>query len=99
MTITWTIEEMWYKSIDGFVIAANWRAMAADGENDEHLAFKYGRCEWEDGNVIIPYEQLTQDIVLGWVWESINKADTEANLASQLQALANPTSATGVPWQ
>ena len=38
----------------------------------------------------IPYADLTQDIVLNWVWGSIDKLDVEANVDISIQALVNP---------
>jgi hypothetical protein len=44
--------------------------------------------------------RLLEAEVLDWVWVSggVDKAETEANLASQIDAQKNPTSAAGVPW-
>ena len=92
---TWTIETLDRKTADGFVTTAHWRATAVDGE---HSATVYSTCSWSDDKVVIPYDQLTQDIVLGWVWESVDKDATETSLAAQIEALKNPTTAKGVPW-
>jgi len=32
------------------------------------------------------------------VWESVDKAATEASLAAQIELLKNPVKSTGVPW-
>ena len=96
MATTWTIETLDRKTADGFVTTAHWRATAVDGE---HSATVYSTCSWSDDKVVIPYDQLTQDTVLGWVWESVDKEATEASLAAQIEALKNPTTATGVPWK
>ena len=92
---TWTIETLDRKTADGFVTTAHWRATAVDGE---HSATVYSTCSWSDDKVVIPYDQLTQETVLGWVWESVDKDATETNLAAQIEALKNPTTAKGVPW-
>jgi hypothetical protein len=34
----------------------------------------------------------------GWVWDSVSQADTEAAIAAQIDAMANPTEASGTPW-
>ena len=94
--ITWTIETLDRKTADGFVTTAHWRATAVDGDFSTSV---YSTCSWSDDKVVIPYDQLTQDTVLGWVWEIVDKAATEASLAAQIEALKNPTTATGVPWQ
>mgnify|MGYP003346042575 FL=1 len=96
MSTTWTIETLDRKTADGFVTTAHWRATAVDGDYSTSV---YSTCSWSDDKVVIPYDQLTQDTVLGWVWESVDKASTEASLSAQIEALKNPTTATGVPWK
>jgi hypothetical protein len=94
-TITWGITTLDRKTADGFVTTAHWQATAVDGE---HTASIYSTCSWEDGTVNTPYDQLTQETVLGWVWESVDKTATEAALAAQIEAQKNPVTSTGVPW-
>jgi hypothetical protein len=96
MTITWTIAQLDRQTSDGFVTTAHWRANAVDGD---YSASAYGTCGWSDSTPNVPYDQLTQDMVLGWVWANgVNKDATEASLASQIELLKNPVTATGVPW-
>jgi hypothetical protein len=95
MTTTWTISQLDRKTADGFVTTAHWQATAVDGE---HTASIYSTCSWEDGTVNTPYDQLTQETVLGWVWESVDKTATEAALAAQIEAQKNPVTSTGTPW-
>ena len=95
MQITWTISELDRRTSDGFVTTAHWRATAVDGD---YSASVYATCGWEDGQPTVPYADLTEQEVLGWVWESVDKAATEAALTAQIAAQKNPTSAAGVPW-
>ena len=48
----------------------------------------------------IPYDQLTQQIVLGWVFDGLGtqKAEIEATLTAKVEKQLNPTTANGVPW-
>jgi L-aminopeptidase/D-esterase-like protein len=92
---TWTISQLDRKTSDGFVTTAHWRATAVDGD---HSASVYSTCSWTDGEVTIPYEDLTEQDVLDWVWVSVDKATTEAALAAQIAAQKNPVTAAGVPW-
>ena len=46
----------------------------------------------------MPYQDLTEEQVLGWLWSSIDKDATEAALAAKIEADKNPTSAFGTPW-
>ena len=96
MTTTWTISQLDRKTADGFVTTAHWQATAVDGE---HTASIYSTCSQADGTVNTPYDQLTQETVLGWVWANgVDKTATEAALAAQIEAQKNPVTATGTPW-
>jgi hypothetical protein len=95
MTITWTISQLDRKTADGFVTTAHWRATAID---DGHEATIYSTCSWADGTPVIPYENLTQETVLGWVWESVPKQATEDALAANIALQKAPVTASGTPW-
>lgn len=96
MTTTWTISTLDRDVATGFVKTAHWQATAVDGE---HTASIYSTCSWTDGTVNTPYDQLTQETVLGWVWANgVDKTATEAALAAQIEAQKNPVTATGTPW-
>ena len=96
MTTTWTISQLDRQTSDGFVTTAHWQATAVDGE---HSASVYATCSWSDGTPVIPYDQLTQETVLGWIWANgVDKTATEAALAAQIELMKNPVTATGVPW-
>jgi hypothetical protein len=95
-TITWVIQQLDRQTSDGFVTTAHWRANAVDGD---YSASVYGTCGWSEGEPVIPYDQLTQDTVLGWVWaDGVDKDATEATLNAQIALQKNPVTATGVPW-
>jgi hypothetical protein len=94
MEITWDIVQLDRNLPGGFVYTAHWTVSATDGE---YSASSYGSCGF-DGELTTPYEDLTKEQVLGWVWEKVNKEETEASLASQIEAQKNPVIATGVPW-
>ena len=94
MTTTWTISQLDRKTADGFVTTAHWRCDAVDGD---FSASSYGTCGF-DGELTTPYESLTKEQVLEWVWQTADKDATEASIASQIEAQKNPVSATGVPW-
>jgi hypothetical protein len=94
--ITWTISALDRNTDDGFVTTAHWQATAVDGE---HAASIYSTCSWADGTLTIPYADLTQETVLGWVWANgVDKTATETALATQIDLQKNPVTATGTPW-
>ena len=91
---TWKIVQLDRKTADGFVTTAHWTVTATDGD---FSASAYGSVGFS-GDLTTPYEDLTEEQVLGWVWEQIDKAEIESNLAAQINAQKNPVSVTGVPW-
>jgi hypothetical protein len=92
--MNWNIVELNRKTADNYVTTAHWTCTATDGD---FSANAYGSVGFS-GDLVTPYENLTQEQVLGWVWEQIDKAEIEANLTKQIQAQKNPVSETGVPW-
>ena len=93
-TIVWNISQLDRQTSDGFVTTAHWQANATDGD---YSASVYSTCSWS-GEPTATYASLTKDIVLGWVWESVDKEATEASLLAQIELQKNPVKATGVPW-
>ena len=94
MEITWKISQLDRKTADGFVTTAHWTCSGQDGEFSGSV---YSTCSFE-GELTVPYEQLTEATVLGWVWQSVDKEATEAAVAAQIEAQKNPVQASGLPW-
>ena len=96
MTTAWTITQLDRQTSNGFVTTAHWTASAVDGD---YSASIYSTSSWADGTPTIPYADLTQATVLGWIWANgVNKEAVEASLQAQIDAQKNPVTATGVPW-
>jgi hypothetical protein len=96
MNITWNISQLDRQTSDGFVTTAHWQANATDGD---YSASIYSTCSWSEGTPTVPYDSLTQETVLGWIWANgVDKDATEAALAAQIELQKNPVTATGVPW-
>jgi hypothetical protein len=94
MEIKWAIVNMERDTATGFVRVAHWICTGVDGEFTGSV---YASCGFE-GELSVPYEQLTESTVLGWVWESVDKEATEAAVAAQINAQKNPVQASGLPW-
>jgi hypothetical protein len=96
MVTTWTITQLNRRTSDGFVTSAHWIVTATD---ENFMASTYNTCGWPDGETIIPYDELTQNIVLDWIWANgVDKDAIEASLANQIELQKNPVNATGLPW-
>lgn len=93
-TYTWTISQLDRRTADNYVTVAHWQCTGVDGDLSSSV---YATCSFE-GDLAIPYEDLTQETVLGWVWEQVDKEATEASIASRIEVLKNPVEASGLPW-
>ena len=94
MNIQWKISQLDRKTADGFVTTAHWTCSGQDGD---FSASVYATCSFE-GELTVPYEQLTEATVLSWVWQSVDKEATEAAVAAQIAEQKAPKVAAGVPW-
>jgi hypothetical protein len=94
--IKWNIENLDRKSNNEYVTTIHWRAIL---QEDDKTVFNYGAVSFSEGEPIIPYENLTKEIVLNWLFEKINKQEIETNLTEKLQLLKNPISKSGLPWE
>ena len=98
VTYTWTIPTLEHEIADGGVYVAHWRCNGVDGE---YSASSYGTCGFTydaSSADFTAYADLTEAQVQGWIWEEVSQTDTEASIASKIDAIANPTSAAGIPW-
>ena len=99
---TWTIANLERNVADGGVTVAHWRVTESETVGDDTFtASAYGTCGFTpdaDADDFVAYDSLTEEVVMGWVWESVNQEDTEAALTANIEAQKNPVSATGLPW-
>ena len=96
ISYNWTVSETNYEVVNGYVFCAHWQATAVDGK---YSASIYSTCSWADGTPTIPYADLTQETVLGWVWANgVDKTATEATLTAYIEAKKNPVMLSGTPW-
>ena len=100
-TFTWGITRLDRETADGFVFNAHYTINATDGE--AYSAGAYGSIGFERPENLIPYDDLTPELVIGWVHQAIGgqeKVDeVEDALEAQINEKRNPTKASGVPWQ
>jgi myo-inositol-hexaphosphate 3-phosphohydrolase len=97
MEFTWNVIQMDRLTSDGFVVTVHYTVNAVDGD---YTASTYGTVGYteQQGEQYIPYAQLTEAEVVGWVQESLGKDTVEAGLAAQIEAEKNPVQESGVPW-
>ena len=98
MEIKWSIQNLERKTADGFVYTAHWRCTATDGDFSASSYGTAGFSQDPEAESFVPYQDLTEEQVLGWLWNSIDKDATEEALKAKIEADKNPTSASGTPW-
>jgi len=100
-TLTWNIAQLERHVADGIVFTAHYTVDANDGTYSSSAYGSIG-LEQPEGNVI-PYADLTPEIVIGWVQEKLGgeeKVDEiQAALQAQIDQQRTPTTAQGMPWQ
>ena len=95
MTITWTINNLERQSSDGLVTVVHWGATAVDGD---YAASIVNTLQVERGDNFTAFDSLTEQQVLGWVQNAVDKDTVEAALAAQIEAQKNPVKIIGIPW-
>lgn len=102
-TITWTITAMDCYPQEGgntdVVFNVHWTCAGTDGT---YNASVYSTCSVPapSGSAFTPYDQLTQNQVLDWVWANgVDKFATESAVVQQIDNQINPPVVTPpLPW-
>ena len=98
-TNTWSIAQLERETSDGYVFTAHYTVDANDGT---YNAGAYGSVGFERPETLVPYADLTKEVVIGWVKEALGGADKvaeiEAALQKQLDEQKAPTKVSGLPW-
>jgi len=98
-TFTWGIANLERETADGFVMTAHWSLSAEDGT---YSSGAYGSLGFERPDKLIPYADLTEQMVIGWVKDAFGAekvTEIEAALQAQLDEQRHPSKASGMPWQ
>jgi hypothetical protein len=97
-TFTWAIANLERETADGFVFTAHYTVNANDGT---YSSGAYGSLGFERPDNLIPFSELTEEVVVGWVKEHFGAekvAEIEAALQAQIDEQRAPSKASGVPW-
>jgi hypothetical protein len=111
ISYSWTIRELSYEigpdseGHSDVVFSVGWLLTASDEADPPHEALWSGfaNLTWEEGDDWIPYEDLTEVVVVGWVEEDIGEdelADMKLKLDAQIAEEVTPTHETSrtMPW-
>lgn len=98
-TFTWAIAQLERETADGYVFTAHYTVNAADGT---YTAGAYGSVGFERPETLIPFADLQEEQVIGWVKEALGGdekvTEIQAALQAQLDEQRNPSKASGMPW-
>jgi hypothetical protein len=97
MTV-WSIAQLERNADDNGVVTAHWRVSAVDGD---FTASTYGTCSWTpepSTEGFVPFQDLTEAIVIEWVKSSLDVESIEESLASQIEEQKAPKVISGTPW-
>jgi len=102
ITLSWIIERLLVRKVEGtysdVVITADWRC---NGSQDQYSGTCYGSASFAPPSEnFTPYEDLTQDQVLGWCFANgVDQTAIEANVSAQIENQINPPIiAPPLPW-
>jgi len=103
-TITWSISDLERYTSDGIVYTVHYRVDATDGVYKSGAYGSVGLEAPAESDSVIPYADLTPEIVISWVKDSLNTENgdavtqVEAALQKQIDEQAAPTTSKGTPW-
>lgn len=106
MKTVWKIVNLKRKPATGLVVEATW---IVNFELDGTTTRKIGVTELEGSTEdpgFIPFESLTEEVVLGWVKDKLGEAaitemenQYQNELENSIQRKANPEFLVGTPWK
>ena len=106
-TITWSINTLERELADGYVFTAHYSVNAVSStlnpQGNPYSQGAYGSVGLERPETdLIPFEDLTQEQVIGWVKEKLGGdekvAEIEQALTDRLAGVISPSKINGVPW-
>jgi hypothetical protein len=84
------------RNTDGDVITViHWTATKEDGD---FVASVYNTQSVEVGDTVIPFAEVTEELVKTWLSDKLDMESLEAALDAQIEAQKNPVTASGLPW-
>ena len=102
ITKKWEINTLERELADGYVKKVIYRVKGLDGS--EEKARRTGEVNLEKPETLIPYKDLTESTVLGWVKAKLDAdmtgtvATIEKSLEDEIALINTPVTETGKPW-
>ena len=107
ITKTWEVNTLQSELADGYVNKVIYRVKGTDGTYETRAT---GEVDLPKPETLVPYKDLTQDTVIGWVKAKLNSetdtqgkaidkvAQIEAAIDANINLQKTPTHGTGTPW-
>jgi len=105
-TYTWNVTALYTQTIEGdenYVVIANYIVVGIDDTYSAELS-NIARFSTASVSPFIPYEDLTEDIVIGWIQDDLGVdgvSNLEACIQGQINSQINPPVTpqnTPLPW-
>lgn len=106
-TYNWTVTQLYTETIEGksdYVVNAVYDVVGVDGEYTASLTSNNAQFSTANVTTFIPYEDLTEAIVVAWIKESLGEngiISIEACIQGQIDSQINPPVSpvnTPLPW-
>ena len=101
--INWRVTDLTRDLSDGFVMKVNYVAEIVHKETDG-VTYSFARSSelsFDRPETLIPYSELTNDIVIGWIQEQLGIEtckQIEDSLTAEINEQRSPTLGYGFPW-
>ena len=105
-TYTWNVTALYTETVDGeqnYVVIANYEVLGVDGTYSAFLS-NIARFSTASVTPFVPYEDLTNEIVIGWIQSELGVdgvSNLEACIQGQIDSQINPPVTpqnTPLPW-
>ena len=107
--VSWLIKDMVADASSGGVVSVMWEATVADqvvvsGKPQVVMASSGGTSSFEpnpNDSSFVPYDDLTEDDVLRWVYSQVDRDACESDLQQRLQSRKDHLErhVSGMPWK
>ena len=105
-TYTWAVTALYTQTVadeNDYVVIANYEVVGVDGDYTASLS-NIARFSTESVSPFVPYEDLTNEIVIGWIQDELGEtgvSNLEACIQGQIDSQINPPVSpenTPLPW-
>ena len=96
--VNWTISNMERDPQTGGVSVVDWQAAVSTATGSAFSAGAVRLTPDPDNPHFVAYDALTPALVLGWVWDNVDRSAIEAALQAEAEESPQTNVAFGLPW-